>query len=61
MKVRIFIEMARQYGKSAHHLDWSSGNVLVGVEGELVKVAHKHTQLLLVIRAIELFPQLFYL
>ena len=40
------------------NLDWSPGNVLVGVEGELVQVTHQDTQLLLVVRAIQLLPKL---
>ena len=43
------------------NLDGSPGNVLVGVEGELVKVTHEDPQLLFVVRTIELLSQLLHL
>ena len=43
------------------NLNWSPGNVLVGVEGEFVQVTNEDSQLLLVVRAIQLLPELLHL
>ena len=58
---QISYRLSNFFSQLLSYLDGPPGNVLVGVEGELVQVTHQHAQLLLVVRAIELLPQLLHL